>query len=213
MEFRKARFQSLDHCEQFVASANVHSAARWTQYPWFQKSPEHGFESVAAEIDFPDPTMEHTERWVLFQSGQFVHNIALDRVLPLGKRTHVLEILEVLTALYEFTARMADQKILTGDIGILPNSSAMQGDNSPGARNSTSTGGRKKTLSASTTSTLRRSSGTAGARSRSKQRSASTRSSAGTIPQGKNSQPHNGNASARSSNVPESPLTETCPRS
>ncbi len=118
MEFRKARFQSLDHCEQFVASANVHSAARWTQYPWFQKSPEHGFESVAAEIDFPDPTIEHTERWVLFQSGQFVHNIALDRVLPLGKRTHVLEILDVLTALYEFTARMADHKILTGHIGI-----------------------------------------------------------------------------------------------
>ena len=118
MEFRKARFQSLDHCEQFVASANVHSAARWTQYPWFQKSPEHGFESVAAEIDFPDPSIEHTERWVLFQSGQFVHNIALDRVLPLGKRTHVLEILDVLTALYEFTARMADHKILTGHIGI-----------------------------------------------------------------------------------------------
>jgi uncharacterized caspase-like protein len=118
MEFRKARFQSLDHCAQFVASANVHSAARWTQYPWFQQSPEHGFESVAAEIDFVEPSVEHTERWVLFQSGQFVHNLALDRVLPLGKRTHVLEILDVITALFEFTARMADRKIFTNHVGI-----------------------------------------------------------------------------------------------
>lgn len=118
MEFRKARFRDLDHCAQLVASASVHSRARWTQYPWFQTSPEHGFESVAAEIDFVDPSMEHTERWVLFQSGQFVHNMALDRVLPLGKRTHVLEILDVTTALFEFVARMADRKIFTNRVGI-----------------------------------------------------------------------------------------------
>jgi uncharacterized caspase-like protein len=118
LEFRKARFQNLDHCAQFVVSAGVRAQARWTQYPWFQLSPEHGIESVAAEIDFPDPSLQHTERWVLFQSGQFVHNMALDRVLPLGKRTHVFEILDVLTAHYEFTARMADHKILNGHIGI-----------------------------------------------------------------------------------------------
>ena len=118
MEFRKARFQSLDHCDQFVASASVRSNARWTQYPWFNTSPEHGFESVAAGIDLVDPSVEHTERWVLFQSGQFVHNMALDRMSPLGKRTHVFEILEVVTALFEFTARMADRKIFTNHIGI-----------------------------------------------------------------------------------------------
>lgn len=118
MEFRKARFQSLDHCAQFVASAGVRSNARWSQYPWFQKSPEHGYESVAAEVDFGDSTVEHTERWVLFQSGQFVHNMALDRMVPLGKRTHVFEILEVLTALFEFTARMADHKIFTKHVGV-----------------------------------------------------------------------------------------------
>jgi hypothetical protein len=118
MEFRRARFQSLDHCDQFVASESVHSNARWKQYPWFNIPPEHGFESVAAEIDLVDQSVEHTERWVLFQSGQFVHNMALDRLLPHGKRTHVLEILEVITALYEFTARMADRKIFTNHVGI-----------------------------------------------------------------------------------------------
>ena len=118
MDFRKARFQSLDHCVQFVASESVRSDARWTQYPWFQHSPEHGSESVAAEIDSPDTAIEHTERWVLFQSGQFVHNMAVDRIARLGKRIHVLEILDVITALYEFTARMADRKIFTNHVGI-----------------------------------------------------------------------------------------------
>jgi hypothetical protein len=118
MEFRKARFQSLDHCAQFVANASVRSAARWTQYPWFNVPPEHGFESIAAEIDLVDSSIEHTECWVLFQSGQFVHNLALDRVPQFGKRTHVLEILDVITALYEFTARMADQKVFTKHVGI-----------------------------------------------------------------------------------------------
>ena len=61
---------------------------------------------------------EHTERWVLFQSGQFVHNMALDRVPEPGKRMHVLEILDVITALFEFTARMADRKIFTNHVGI-----------------------------------------------------------------------------------------------
>jgi hypothetical protein len=119
LEFRKARFQSLDHCEQFVATNVVRSTnSRWTMYPRFNVRPEHGFESIAAEFDFEEFGIEHSERWVLFQSGQFVHNAALDRVPQLGKRTHVLEILDVTTALFEFTGRMVDRKIVTDHVGI-----------------------------------------------------------------------------------------------
>ena len=118
MEFRKARFKNLDHCAQFVAAENVRSKAMWEQYPWFSTPPEHGFESVAAEVDLTDSGVVHTERWVLFQSGQFVHNRALDRFVQLGNRTHVLEILDVVTAFFEFTARMADRKIFTNHVGI-----------------------------------------------------------------------------------------------
>jgi hypothetical protein len=118
LEFRKARFQSLDHCAQFVASNTVRSNSRWTMYPWFNTPPEQGFESVAAEIEFVEPTLQHTGRWVLFQSGQFVHNMALDRVRPLGNRTHVLEIVDVTTALFEFIARMEDKKVFTNHVGI-----------------------------------------------------------------------------------------------
>ena len=118
LEFRKARFQSLDHCAQFVAANCVRSNATWTMYPWFNTPPEHGFESVAAEIDLVDPSVEHTERWVLFQSGQFIHNMAVDRAPAFGKRMHVLEVLDVTTALFEFIARMADKKVFTNHAGI-----------------------------------------------------------------------------------------------
>lgn len=87
-------------------------------YPRFNTRHEHGLESIAAEFDFVEFGIEHTERWVLFQSGQFVHNMALDRGPELGKRTHVLEILAMTTALFEFTARMADQKVFTSHVGI-----------------------------------------------------------------------------------------------
>ena len=118
LEFRKARFQSLDHCAQFVAANCVRSNAAWTMYPWFNAPPEHGFESVAAEIDLVDSGVEHTERWVLFQSGQFIHNMAINRARVFGKRMHLLEVLDVTTALFEFIARMADKKVFTNHAGI-----------------------------------------------------------------------------------------------
>lgn len=118
LEFRKARFQSLDHCTQFVLNNWVHSSGRLDKYPRFELPLEDGFESIAAETDSANISVEHTERWVLFKSGQFVHNMALDRVAPLGDAIHVFEVLEVITALYEFSARMADTRAFTNDIGI-----------------------------------------------------------------------------------------------
>lgn len=118
LEFRKARFRDLEDCAAFVASESVRSRSRWTQYPWFQTSPTVDAESVAAEIDFNEAGVQHTERWALFQSGQFVHNRALDRIEQLKKHTDILELLDVTTAFYEFTARMADRKVLTGHVGI-----------------------------------------------------------------------------------------------
>ncbi len=116
-EFRKARFRDLDHCRAFVSSNCVHSQARWSMYPYFT-SIVHDFESVAGEMDHAWENMEHYERWVLFQSGQFVHNMALDRVATLGDSTDLLEILSVTSALFEFIARMADQNVFTNQVGI-----------------------------------------------------------------------------------------------
>lgn len=116
-EFRKARFRNLDHCAQFVASACVRSNARWSQYPWFT-IPEHGNESIANGIEIADGSVKHLERWVLFQSGQFVHNMALDQIPQLGERIHILEILDTTTAVFEFVGRMADHKIFADRVAI-----------------------------------------------------------------------------------------------
>jgi hypothetical protein len=116
--FKKARFQNLDWCAQFVGNATVHSGARWKQYPWWSTSPDYGEESIGYGIELTDESIKHFEQWRLFQSGQFVHYLALDENAYLGKRTHVLEILETTTALFEFIGRMADCKIFTGPVAI-----------------------------------------------------------------------------------------------
>jgi hypothetical protein len=117
-EFRKARFRNLDHCAQFVASASVRSHAVWSQYPWFVATPEQGDEWIAYGIEITDAAVNHFERWFLFQSGQFVHHMALDKVPVLGDRTHVLEILDTTTAVFEFVGRMADREIFKDRVAI-----------------------------------------------------------------------------------------------
>ena len=117
-EFRKARFRNLDHCAEFIASASVRSNARWSQYPWFSTTPEQDTESIASGIEITEGSIKHFERWVLFQSGQFVHNMALDAIPQLGDRTHVLEVLDTTTALFEFIGRMADRKTFAGRAAI-----------------------------------------------------------------------------------------------
>jgi hypothetical protein len=45
--------------------------------------------------------------------------MALDRFLQLGERqTHVLEILDITTAAFEFIGRMADRRIFSGSAAI-----------------------------------------------------------------------------------------------
>jgi hypothetical protein len=55
---------------------------------------------------------------VLFRSGQFVHNLALDEMPVFSGRTHVLEILNMATAVFEFIGRMADQKLISDGTAI-----------------------------------------------------------------------------------------------
>jgi hypothetical protein len=117
-EYKRARFRNLDHCREFVASAAVRSNARWSQYPWFSTTPEQGEESTAYDIEIVEQTIKHFERWVLFRSGQFIHNAALDEVPQLGDRTHALEILEMTTAVFEFVGRMIDRHIIAGRVAI-----------------------------------------------------------------------------------------------
>jgi hypothetical protein len=108
----------VDNCTHFVASESVRSHARWSQYPWFSTTPEQGRESIASGIEIAENSITHLERWLLFQSGQFVHHMAFDDIPQLGERIHVLEILDMTTALFEFVGRMAERDIFTGRMAI-----------------------------------------------------------------------------------------------
>lgn len=113
-ELRKARFQNLDQCRQFMLSSYV-LVQGWYPYPWFSAdSLETGNEWLAGEID----QAVRTERWVLFRNGQFVHNRALDKIPDLGDRVHVLEILDTVTGAFEFAARMAERGLLSPKAAI-----------------------------------------------------------------------------------------------
>ena len=117
-DFKKARFRDLRNCAEFVASASVRSHARWSQYPWFAKTPDQDVESISSGIEIAEGSVKHLEQWVLFQSGQFVHNMALDEIPQLGDRTHVLEILDTTTALLEFVGKMADHKVFSDRVVV-----------------------------------------------------------------------------------------------
>jgi hypothetical protein len=117
-QFRRARFQTLDQCRDFMISSYV-LVQGWFPYPWFSTDTiETGAEWVAGEIDHSDKTMSRVERWALFRSGQFVHNRSFDEIPQLGDRVHVLEILDTVTGAFEFAARMADRGVLSPDAAI-----------------------------------------------------------------------------------------------
>jgi TIR domain len=116
-EFRKARFKDLDDCARFAANANVRYRSRWTDYPRFPAVLEYQEECVANEVEITEGSIHHWERWLLFRSAQFVHNMALDHVMQLKARhTHILEILDIVTAVYEFIGRMAMDKVFSGQV-------------------------------------------------------------------------------------------------
>lgn len=111
-EFRKARFQNVGQCRDFMMSSCVPVAGRYS-YPWFSvDSPEIWDEWMAAEVNHSTNMVTRLERWTLFRSGLFVHHRAFDEIAQLGDRVHVLEILDTVTAAFEFGARMAERGIL-----------------------------------------------------------------------------------------------------
>jgi hypothetical protein len=107
-EFKNARFQNVEQCRMFMLTSSV-PVQGWLPYPCFSAaSLEAGPEWVAGEID----ERGRTERWALFQSGQFVHNRAFDQVPRVTDGVHVTEILDTVTGAFEFASRMAKAKAL-----------------------------------------------------------------------------------------------------
>jgi serine/threonine protein kinase len=117
-EFKKARFQTVDHCREFMIGSYVRVKG-WMPYPWFNADTlQTGSEWVAGEIDSTDGRMRRLERWALFRSGQFVHNRAFDEIKDLGDRIHVLEVLDTVTGAFELASRLAKRGILSHDAQV-----------------------------------------------------------------------------------------------
>jgi hypothetical protein len=127
--FEKAHFQNLNACRAFMMLNSINSGG--LIYPHILKDGiDEGDEWIASEVSpenflFPAP---HLERWVLFRSGQFVHNFAFaedfigTEAWPIhpqifvpgdGKRyLNILRTLMIVTCVFELAARMASRQLL-----------------------------------------------------------------------------------------------------
>ncbi len=111
-EFRRARFRNLDQSANFMR--RFAALGKWRYPAFLEDRLERGDDWVACENEDNGKHHLYLERWVLFRSAQFVQNLALDEQAQLGDRTHVLEILDRVTAAYECAAAMAHEGVLSG---------------------------------------------------------------------------------------------------
>ena len=86
-------------------------------YPHLPDTPieqDQGGQWIAGEARL----VRYVERWVLFRSGQFVHNFSLPEVNGLGDNVHYLEVLKTVTAVFEFARRMARSGALDAEARV-----------------------------------------------------------------------------------------------
>jgi pyrimidine deaminase RibD-like protein len=110
-EFKKARFRNFEHCREFIISSALQGLF---PYPRFSPdSIETDDEWIRGEDDYVGNTISIAEHWVLFRSAQFTQNRTIGEAVQFADRVHVLHILDIATAAFEFAARMAKQGVLS----------------------------------------------------------------------------------------------------
>jgi hypothetical protein len=116
MEFVEARFRDLEHCKQFIYQNSVRHHPLW-DYPYVDFASielDASGQWIAGEVDLD----KHLERWVLFRSGQFTHNRALPEILQLRNQLHFLEVVRVMSQVFEFATRMAHGGMLSAEAAV-----------------------------------------------------------------------------------------------
>jgi hypothetical protein len=115
-EFVEACFRDLSHCRHFMQTSVVRSL-RIADFPVVDPAgiAEHpGGQWIAGELDqSASRPAVNMERWVLFRSGQFVCNRALVEHQDLGNNLHYLEVVRLVTQIFQFAARMNRDRLLT----------------------------------------------------------------------------------------------------
>jgi hypothetical protein len=125
-KFENARIE-LSHCKELVRDNAVR--LRGWDYPHYdiETGPNCGLDYVEQFTDWQD----HIEGWRLYQSGQFIHYVALwedweelspwgqSRTIPQKESLSIISTVYLLTEIYEFASRL-------GAKGVLGNSCEIQ---------------------------------------------------------------------------------------
>ena len=114
IEFMEAQFRDVSHLKHFIQHGAVQTS-NW-HYPCVKlasiESDEQGM-YVAGELDRTEAKPGLLERWVLFRSGQFVHNRMIQELPGYENELHYLEVLRLMSEVLEFAKRMAREGVLT----------------------------------------------------------------------------------------------------
>ena len=110
----EAQFRDVSYISHFIQHAAV--STKQFDYPCVKSASLEQDEQgtyVAGEFDWTQTKPELLERWVLFRSGQFVHNRTIQEVPGSEKELHYLHVLRLTAEVFEFTKRMAVEGVLT----------------------------------------------------------------------------------------------------
>jgi pyrimidine deaminase RibD-like protein len=113
-EFLEAQFRDVSHISHFIRHAAVRTR-NW-DYPCVGLAaiePDDQGAFVAGELDLTEVKPGLLERWVLFRSGQFVHNRVIQELPGCENQLHYLEVLRLISEAFEFAKRMAADGVLT----------------------------------------------------------------------------------------------------
>lgn len=127
VQFKTARFRDLDQCKSFLVASSIRMQSGLAYPQIWPDTLETGREYIACDTKARDWPELLPERWVLFRSGLFVQNRAFNEKRYPNGRIHVLEILDVTTAVLEFTTIMAQHVVLDPEVAITVGLHAVEG--------------------------------------------------------------------------------------
>ncbi len=119
-EFMEARFRDLLHCKEFV-SLNAVRHGKSSDYPYInlQFIQDYvGDDWISSEVELGNGWDRLLERWVLFQSAQFTHYRALPENPLIGGKLHFFQVVRLVGQVFEFSARMAHEGVLSPEVEI-----------------------------------------------------------------------------------------------
>jgi len=107
--FDANRIHDLSSCEEIIRACKVSLDA--VEYPFLGGNIVNGQDWIESEED----SKPHVEFWRFYQSGQFVQHLSVreDYWSPERKTLRVQATVHILTQVYEFAARLAEQHVLT----------------------------------------------------------------------------------------------------